>query len=279
MRRRRAFGVKAVLVNKVYRPSIFQGSIAAAYGRRAAREVYRPSIFQARNNEPTTSSSAAQAGRSGSCSSAVTPIGIVALQPDPVGAESGLRRRHRRTPTMPSVSQCTEPPLAFARGSRISEVARMSATSLGLSGPAAVTADSVPSVRAIESQLAHLPGAAPGPGFHLASAMVAWLPDGVVISTGWAASAMVRRVTTISPSTTAAERFSASSSGSFISPMGKAAQQFRLRPATLRSHGPKARSDPTSIRATRPFFTWSSTSSACHRARSSPSGRRCCWRR
>ena len=36
------------------------------------RGVYRPSIRHASNSEPTTSSSAAQAGSSGCCSSAVT---------------------------------------------------------------------------------------------------------------------------------------------------------------------------------------------------------------
>ena len=86
-----------------------------------------------------------------------------------------------------------------------------------------------------------------------------WPPPGVVISTGWTFCAMVRRVTTISPSTTAADRLSASSSGSFISQWARRRSSSACGPPPSK---PRAQSQIWSdiSSATRPFFTWSSTS-------------------
>ncbi|MEI9931468.1 MAG: hypothetical protein WDM89_13250 [Rhizomicrobium sp.] len=53
----------------------------------------------------------------------------------------------RRMSGMPSLSQRTDPPLAAVTGARIEGVARMSATSFGFNGPAAATAESLPSFR------------------------------------------------------------------------------------------------------------------------------------
>src|SRR5439155_1253843 len=53
----------------------------------------------------------------------------------------------RRIWGMPSEIQRTEPPVASATGARMLLLARISATSFGFSGPAAVTAESLPSLK------------------------------------------------------------------------------------------------------------------------------------